>query len=203
MGLLGKLFGGDGGVPGGVRGVAQVVSATGYHEGVMAMCHMQLVLSADGVPPTAVAFKGLVHNKRWPHPGMTLPVSLDPSDPTRYKILWDEVERSDRRAQRSAEQLAEAMRGGGGGGLAGLGGANVNVVNLSGGRADRGAAREAAHARARPGGGRGRRAHAEAPAAGGEDDDTLGRLERLAALKAQGLLTDEEFAEQKRRILDA
>lgn len=202
MGLLGKLFGGDGGVPGGVRGVAQVVSATGYHEGVMAMCQMQLVVSADGVPPTAVAFKGLVHNKRWPHPGMTLPVSLDPSDPTRYKILWDEVERSDRRAQRSAEQLAEAMRGGGGGGLAGLGGANVNVVNLSGGQLT-----EEQRAKLRmlgldpdavAGGG------AQAPEADddADEDATLDRLERLAALKAQGLLTDAEFAEQKRRILD-
>ena len=161
MGLLGRLFGGDGGVSGGVRGVAQVVSATGYHEGVMAMCHMQLVLSADGVPPTAVAFKGLVHNKRWPHPGMTLPVSLDPSDPTRYKILWDEVERSDRRAQRSAEQLAEAMRGGGGGARR-PGRRERERRQPLGRRFDRGAAREAAHARTRPGGRRGRSAGAGA-----------------------------------------
>jgi hypothetical protein len=31
--------------------------------------------------------------------------------------------------------------------------------------------------------------------------DTLGQLERLGALKAQGLLTDDEFAEQKAKIL--
>jgi hypothetical protein len=31
--------------------------------------------------------------------------------------------------------------------------------------------------------------------------DTLSQLERLGALKAQGLLTDEEFAAQKARIL--
>jgi Short C-terminal domain len=38
------------------------------------------------------------------------------------------------------------------------------------------------------------------PAADG--DDTISKLERLAALHASGALTDAEFAEQKRRILD-
>jgi Short C-terminal domain len=35
------------------------------------------------------------------------------------------------------------------------------------------------------------------------DDDQLARLERLVALHEKGALTDQEFAEQKRRILDA
>ncbi|MDO8209010.1 SHOCT domain-containing protein [Conexibacter sp. CPCC 206217] len=35
----------------------------------------------------------------------------------------------------------------------------------------------------------------------GGDDETLSRLERLAKLREQGVLTDEEFATQKRRIL--
>lgn len=34
-------------------------------------------------------------------------------------------------------------------------------------------------------------------------DDTLGQLERLAQLKAQGVLTEEEFAAQKAKILGA
>jgi hypothetical protein len=37
-----------------------------------------------------------------------------------------------------------------------------------------------------------------APAAG----DTLGRLERAAALHDRGVLTDDEFAAEKRSILD-
>ena len=197
MGFLGRLFGG-GEISGGVRGTAQVVSATGYHEGVMANCTMQLVLTAEGIPPTAVEFRGLVHNKRWPRPGMALPASIDPSDPTRYSILWDEVERSDRRAQRSAEDMAAAMRGEGGG-VAGPGGANVSVVNLSGGQLT-----EAQRAKLRmlgldPGAVAGPPAEAAEPA----DDDALERLERLAALKASGALTEDEFAEQKRRILGA
>ena len=91
------------------------------------------------------------------------------------------------------------MRGEGGG-VAGLGGANVSVVNLSGGQLT-----EAQRAKLRmlgldPGAVAGPPAEAAEPA---DDDDTLGRLERLAALKASGALTEDEFAEQKRRILGA
>ena len=42
-------------------------------------------------------------------------------------------------------------------------------------------------------------APAPAPAAAGSDP--IAQLERLAALKAQGILTDEEFAAQKAKIL--
>ena len=34
-----------------------------------------------------------------------------------------------------------------------------------------------------------------------EDDDIVGKLERLATLKEKGILTDEEFATQKAKIL--
>lgn len=44
-------------------------------------------------------------------------------------------------------------------------------------------------------------APAPAPAAGGSMDDKLASLERLSALKAQGILTEEEFAQQKAIIL--
>jgi hypothetical protein len=33
------------------------------------------------------------------------------------------------------------------------------------------------------------------------EDDTIAKLERLAALRESGVLTEEEFAEQKRRLL--
>jgi len=39
------------------------------------------------------------------------------------------------------------------------------------------------------------------PAAAPAEDDTLAQLERLAQLKAQGILTDEEFAAEKAKIL--
>ncbi len=44
-------------------------------------------------------------------------------------------------------------------------------------------------------------APAPPPAAGGITDQQLSQLERLAQLKAQGILTDEELAAQKARIL--
>ncbi len=43
-----------------------------------------------------------------------------------------------------------------------------------------------------------------APAAAAPtQEDTISQLERLAALKAQGILTEEEFAAQKAKILGA
>ena len=41
-----------------------------------------------------------------------------------------------------------------------------------------------------------------APAAGGEDD-RIAKLKELGQLKDQGVLTDEEFAAEKARILDS
>jgi len=40
------------------------------------------------------------------------------------------------------------------------------------------------------------------PPASDSFDERMNRLERLAKLHADGALTDEEFAEQKRRVLD-
>lgn len=44
---------------------------------------------------------------------------------------------------------------------------------------------------------------APAPAAASTGDDMITQLEKLGALRDSGVLTDEEFAEQKRRILSA
>jgi uncharacterized membrane protein len=43
--------------------------------------------------------------------------------------------------------------------------------------------------------------YVEAPAAPAPDEDVITQLERLGALKAQGLLTEEEFAAQKAKLL--
>jgi hypothetical protein len=44
---------------------------------------------------------------------------------------------------------------------------------------------------------------APAPQAAGAGDDFMEKLEKLARLKEQGILTDEEFAEQKAKVLAA
>jgi hypothetical protein len=43
--------------------------------------------------------------------------------------------------------------------------------------------------------------YVEAPAAPAAEEDPITQIERLGALKAQGLLTDEEFNAQKAKIL--
>jgi hypothetical protein len=44
-------------------------------------------------------------------------------------------------------------------------------------------------------------APAPAPAAGGMSDDTVHQLQQLAQLKDQGILTEEEFNQQKMKLL--
>jgi hypothetical protein len=45
-------------------------------------------------------------------------------------------------------------------------------------------------------------APAAAPAAGGISDQTIEQLEKLGELKKQGILTQEEFDEQKQKLLN-
>ncbi|GGM76528.1 SHOCT domain-containing protein [Dactylosporangium sucinum] len=158
MGIFDFLTGGSQPPPGGVRGVAQVVSATRHNgRGIYQNCRMHLVLQAPGLAPYAAEFHGLVHHRRWPTPGATLPVSIDPHNPRAFAILWDEVPDPAVVARQQAERLAQAMR-------------------------DRPA----------PGAG---------PPLSDVAPDPLSQLERLAALRAQGVLTEAEFEHQKRRIL--
>lgn len=42
---------------------------------------------------------------------------------------------------------------------------------------------------------------AAAPAAGGITDDAIAQIQKLGELKEQGLITDEEFDAQKRKLL--
>jgi hypothetical protein len=185
MGLLdGLLGGGDPRIDDPVRGSAQVVAASSYRgRGVMQNCHMQLVISGDGVPATAVEFQGLVHNSRWPSPGMVLPATVDRADPRRYRIEWDEVQSSRDRSRQSAEGMAAAMRGDGAppSDLAALSEDQKAKLRMLGLDPDAVEVRQAA------------------PAA----DDRLGKLERLAKLHEQGILSDEELAAEKKRILES
>ena len=200
-----------------VRGTAQVVSATMHHgRGIYQMCEMQLVVQADGVPATAVAFGGLVHRDRWPFPGAVLPVTVDRADPHTVSIEWDEVASSKDRSRASAESLAAMMRGDPSATPVGSqGGAGVPmVVNVSG--ADLGQLSEEQNAKLRMFGidpdAVAAQAAAEAPPASDpgthippppneQADDRLDLLERLVKLWEQGALTDQEFEAQKRQVL--
>ena len=77
----------------------------------MQNCHMNLIVQADGVPATAVEMTQIVHNQKWPSPGMTLPVTVDRANPQKVKVEWDELQDSRDRGRQSAEDMAAAMRG--------------------------------------------------------------------------------------------
>ena len=189
MGLFSKLNGGGGGV----RGTAQVTSCSQYQgRGISSMCRMQLIVQGEGVAPTAVEFEGLVHRKRWPQPGMTLPVTVDAANPQNVSIEWDEVPDSRDRSRANAEAMAAMMRGEGAA-VGGLGGAQV--INLSGGQLTEEQAAKLRMLGIDPGAVQGAAAPAPKP------DDQLTQLERLGALRASGVLTEEEFEDQKRRLL--
>lgn len=208
MGLFDRLRSARMGEP--VRGTAQVVAASGYQgDAVWQSCQLSLVVSADGVPPTAVEWSGLARGKKWPHAGMVLPVTVDRGDPRSLKIEWDEVPDAADVARQSAEDLAAMMRGEGTGAGA-FGGVGAQVINLSGGDLADLSDDQKAKLRALgidPGqladavGGAAAASPDPVADAADEVEDQVALLERLAKLHEQGVLTDEELREQKARIL--
>jgi hypothetical protein len=166
-----------------VRGAAQVVSASmPPYDATSSNCAMHLVVSAEGLEPTPVEHSAMVSVKRWPTPGMTLPVTVDLADPTRLKIDWDDVPTGDQTAMQQAEQMAEMMKGGAGATAQGTG------MDLS-------AAIQQAQAMQQASAGVGQQAK---PAAG----DAAEQIEKLSKLHDSGSLSDEEFADAKRKLLE-
>ena len=99
-------------IEGGIRGTAQVVSTSGFYgQSVLQNARMNLVLNGQNVTPTAVEFKGLVHNEKWPRPGQVLPALIDPANPQNYSILWEEVPNSKDAAAATAQGIAAALAG--------------------------------------------------------------------------------------------
>jgi hypothetical protein len=183
-----------------VRGIAQVVSVSmNRGRGVLQMCTLQLVVQAEGLAPTAVAYRGLIERERWPMPGMVLPVTVDRSHPQAIAIDWDEVPVSSEGSRRAAELSDEPE--------------SHTVLDLSEGPlrlTDEQKAKlrtlgidpESLTIAAR---------EARSSGEGNDEptlrvpddpmDERLERLERLARLREQGILTLDEFEAQKREIL--
>ena len=159
-----------------VRGTAQIVSATmPAEDSTSSNCSMSLVVSAEGLEPTPVEHTTMASVKRWPSPGMTLPVTVDLADPTRLKIHWDDVQTNKQTAMQQAEQMAETMKGGAG---ATAQGAGMDVSAAIQQAVD--AARQAKPA----------------------EDDVVAQIEKLSRLHDSGALSDEEFADAKRKLLE-
>ena len=214
MGLK-ELFTG-GGMKDPVRGTARIVSASMHHgRGIYQSCRMQVVVEADGVPATAMQLDVLAHQEKWPMPGMALPVTVDRGDPTNVRIEWYEVQSAKDRSKQNAENLAAMMRGQTPEGISAMPVAGgPMVMNLSGTDLSQLSDEQKAKLRmlgidpdalaAQQGAAPGAVPVPPPPPSGDDDvvDERLERLERLAKLKEQGVLTDEEFEAQKAQILE-
>jgi hypothetical protein len=91
-----------------VRGSAKVTSASVLSG--LSSSHLQLVITADGVPPTPVEVKTTRHGDRWPNEGDTIPVTVDRANPQSFNIEWSAVQKvSDRMRQREERATEGAL----------------------------------------------------------------------------------------------
>ena len=192
-----------------VDGTVQIVSTTGRpYRAVYGICNMQVVVQAPGIEAFATEHSaGLVRASKWPVPGTILKAKVDREDPERFEILWDEVPTREEMAQDQAQAIAAAMRGEAPSGATAVPpgvppaaagviaqlqkqfpGAQIHVQSMGGSpyMATSAAAPSAPPSGADPSG----------------DDDRIAKLERLAELKADGVLTEAEFAAEKKRVLE-
>lgn len=215
-----------------VRGTAQVVGISRAPlKAVSGNARMDLVVTVPGHPSFPVNTQFIVRVVKWPASGQVLPVEASASDPRRFRILWDEVTSWDQVSSQRAQSLAQAMNQpslpGAPAGTppsthppaGGPGAARVTIDGrpatpeevqqyeaLTGIDID-GDGRIAGGAAAGPGlddlvaRALGGAAPPPPPPAGGADH-RVAALERLAALRASGALTDAEFEAEKARILD-
>jgi hypothetical protein len=203
-----------------IQGTAQVVSTTRPPDAATSgSCRMHLVVTVPGHQSFAVDDQYVVKVKKWPSAGDTLPIEASQSQPGKFKILWDEVVSWEVAAAQQAQQLAAMMNQPSPGAPAppasapGFAGQPTVMVDgrpatpqeiqqyesMTGMDLD-GDGRVAGSAAAPPGGFQAMIAGAMAGQAG-SGDDRVAALERLAALKASGMLTDVEFAAEKARLL--
>jgi hypothetical protein len=177
-----------------VDGTAQVVGGTQPPDSATsANVNLTLVVQAEGVPAASIEHSCMAPTKKWPYPGHTLPVTFDRADPDRLKIRWDEVPEAGAQAKEQAEALAAQLNQGGGGSPMQIPtGGDVGEIVQALQQQFPGAQVHVGDADVGSG--------SRAPA-GGEEDDRVSQLERLAKLKESGALTDEEFEREKARIL--
>ena len=70
------------------------------------------VVSAEGLPPTAVVHHGMASVAKWPSGGDTLPVTVDRAKPERLTIHWERLATGHQQNRTAAQALAEQMRSG-------------------------------------------------------------------------------------------
>ncbi len=92
-----------------VRGTLLVTSiSVATPDAVHQSARIAGVISAEGIEPTAVEFRGLVATRLWPRPGARLPAIVDRADPRKFEIAWNELPG----ASDEAATIAAKMRDG-------------------------------------------------------------------------------------------
>jgi hypothetical protein len=109
-GISGLIW--DAKIEDGVRGTAQVVSASGFYGHAMYQsCSLEVVVEAPGIPATAASVQAVVSRDTWPQAGQILPALIERANPREVQILWDELPKTGDLAKAQAEAIAAAKRG--------------------------------------------------------------------------------------------
>ncbi|UFS58951.1 hypothetical protein [Subtercola endophyticus] len=98
---------------GGVRGSAQVVSvriSNNQANSGTGLCWMDVVLTGPGIAATAAKYVAEINTPTVPRPGMTLPASINPSNPQKFVILWGELPDPTKVGEARAQQIASELR---------------------------------------------------------------------------------------------
>jgi hypothetical protein len=156
---------------------------------------MTLQVHVDGMTPYEVEDQWMVKAKDTIGLSGWIPVRVDRERPERVAIDWDGV-RANYEQGKSARR--EALTSGGTGGISGLDAGTSEQIEQALGAMGINLDLSDAVVTTHPAQALGLGMLAGA----GGGDDTIGKLERLAALHASGALTDAEFEQQKRRVLD-
>jgi hypothetical protein len=207
----------------GMPGVATIVEIGVMDRGATSFnLPMTLQVHVDGITPYEVEGQWMVKAKDAGALSGSIPVKVDRNDHEKVAIDWDGV-----RAQYAQAKTArqEALAGGGGMGAGAVQGATP-VIDMRNDPELRAKIEQVVGHKLTPGSTEtvaendpamqmkimqvvqehmAQKSAAEpAPASGfsgGGGDDTVGKLERLAALKDSGALTEEEFDQEKRKVL--
>jgi Short C-terminal domain len=159
---------------------------------------MTLQVFVEGITPYEIEDQWMVKAKDTVALDGSIPIKVDPSDHEKVAIDWETL-----RAEYEQEVAArrEAVAAGGPAGATVTMGAptvidaNANPEVME--QVSQMLGQMGIDVQGQPAGAPG----FASDGAGADTDDQLSQLERLSALRASGALTDEEFSEQKRRIL--
>jgi hypothetical protein len=199
-----------------VQGTALVVAVNDWSFGTNPnVCKMKLVLEAPGVPTTTVKHDNVIwaHDiGKWPSQGSRLPVTVDRSEPTKFRIEWDEVKSVEQKAseyEKSEEQrLLDQAYGRKPPGTPDMppGFEDVDPAAFEEDPELRELVQmenEEVAANLGPGAQARAAASAASGTSGDAPTDVAERLRKLDELKAIGELSEQEYQEQRQRIIQS